>query len=165
MEFTGTAIEAMSMEERMTICNMVVEAGGKNGEPDTPAISRPDATLRDCSLANNIQGAWATQRASPLQTWLCNMGTTFFDACMGPWDHMLQSNGSCTMHACATTRRCSSASATAMQAWSPLMPPPSTMSRSGQTHPSRQCTQMSRPATSRRTGEVPISASLLPEQC
>ena len=32
MEFTGTAIEAMSMEERMTICNMVVEAGGKNGE-------------------------------------------------------------------------------------------------------------------------------------
>lgn len=31
MEFTGPAIEAMSMEERMTICNMVVEAGGKNG--------------------------------------------------------------------------------------------------------------------------------------
>ena len=31
MEFTGSAIEAMSMEERMTICNMVVEAGGKNG--------------------------------------------------------------------------------------------------------------------------------------
>jgi len=31
MEFSGSAIEAMSMEERMTICNMVVEAGGKNG--------------------------------------------------------------------------------------------------------------------------------------
>jgi homoaconitase/3-isopropylmalate dehydratase large subunit len=31
MEFTGSAIENMSMEERMTICNMVVEAGGKNG--------------------------------------------------------------------------------------------------------------------------------------
>lgn len=31
MEFDGTAIGAMSMEERMTICNMVVEAGGKNG--------------------------------------------------------------------------------------------------------------------------------------
>ncbi|KAK9814979.1 hypothetical protein WJX73_003802 [Symbiochloris irregularis] len=31
MEFTGSAIESMSMEERMTVCNMVVEAGGKNG--------------------------------------------------------------------------------------------------------------------------------------
>ena len=32
MEFTGSAIQNMSMEERMTVCNMVVEAGGKNGE-------------------------------------------------------------------------------------------------------------------------------------
>lgn len=31
MEFTGSAVSNMSMEERMTICNMVVEAGGKNG--------------------------------------------------------------------------------------------------------------------------------------
>lgn len=32
MEFCGTAVEAMTMEERMTLCNMVVEAGGKNGK-------------------------------------------------------------------------------------------------------------------------------------
>ena len=31
MEFVGDAISAMNMEERMTVCNMVVEAGGKNG--------------------------------------------------------------------------------------------------------------------------------------
>eukprot|EP00899_Mesostigma_viride_P022635 jgi/Mesvir1/3556/Mv12022-RA.1 len=41
MEFTGTAVEKMTMEERMTLCNMVVEAGGKNG------IVPPDQTTFD----------------------------------------------------------------------------------------------------------------------
>ncbi|KAJ0093626.1 hypothetical protein Patl1_25711 [Pistacia atlantica] len=31
MEFTGTTVESLSMEERMTLCNMVIEAGAKNG--------------------------------------------------------------------------------------------------------------------------------------
>ncbi|MFB2877609.1 3-isopropylmalate dehydratase large subunit [Floridanema aerugineum] len=31
MEFAGGTIAAMSMEERMTMCNMAIEAGGKNG--------------------------------------------------------------------------------------------------------------------------------------
>lgn len=31
MEFVGNTVESLSMEERMTLCNMVVEAGGKNG--------------------------------------------------------------------------------------------------------------------------------------
>ena len=31
LEFTGSTIEAMSAEERMTLCNMSVEAGAKNG--------------------------------------------------------------------------------------------------------------------------------------
>lgn len=36
MEFAGSGISAMSMEDRMTLTNMVIEAGGKNGvvEPD-----------------------------------------------------------------------------------------------------------------------------------
>jgi 3-isopropylmalate/(R)-2-methylmalate dehydratase large subunit len=37
----GTAIEGMNMDERMTICNMVVEAGGKNG------VIAPDQTTFD----------------------------------------------------------------------------------------------------------------------
>ncbi|KAG6506312.1 hypothetical protein ZIOFF_031635 [Zingiber officinale] len=31
MEFVGSTIQGLNMEERMTLCNMVVEAGGKNG--------------------------------------------------------------------------------------------------------------------------------------
>ncbi len=38
MEFAGEAVSRMTMEERMTLCNMVIEAGGKNG------VIAPDAT-------------------------------------------------------------------------------------------------------------------------
>lgn len=38
MEFTGDVIDAMNMSERFTMCNMVIEAGGKNG------IVVPDST-------------------------------------------------------------------------------------------------------------------------
>lgn len=31
MEFTGTAVDEMSMESRMTLCNMAIEAGGTSG--------------------------------------------------------------------------------------------------------------------------------------
>ncbi len=40
MEFTGEAVAALSIDERMTICNMAIEAGGKNGiiAPDEKTI-------------------------------------------------------------------------------------------------------------------------------
>ena len=38
IEFRGTIIDAMSMEERMTLCNMAIEAGGTSG------ICMPDMT-------------------------------------------------------------------------------------------------------------------------
>ncbi len=62
MEFAGSAVENMTMEERMTLCNMVIEAGGKNGviapdqttfdyvkartdKPFEPVYTDPDATF------------------------------------------------------------------------------------------------------------------------
>ena len=38
IEFAGSTLGSMNMEERMTLCNMAIEAGGKNG------IIAPDAT-------------------------------------------------------------------------------------------------------------------------
>ena len=40
MEFAGEAIGSLNMDERMTICNMAIEAGGKNG-----IIAPDDVTL------------------------------------------------------------------------------------------------------------------------
>lgn len=42
MEFTGSIIEKLGMSDRMTICNMAIEAGGKNG------IIAPDTTTKTC---------------------------------------------------------------------------------------------------------------------
>ena len=41
MDFCGEAVSALSVEERMTICNMAIEAGGKNG------IMAPDDKVLD----------------------------------------------------------------------------------------------------------------------
>ena len=41
MEFTGPVIEKLSMSERLTVCNMGIEAGAKN------AIIKPDHIVRD----------------------------------------------------------------------------------------------------------------------
>ncbi|KAJ6420951.1 hypothetical protein OIU84_028352 [Salix udensis] len=45
MEFVGSTVESLTMEERMTLCNMVVEAGGKNGV--VPADSTTFKYLED----------------------------------------------------------------------------------------------------------------------
>ncbi|MFA4943800.1 MAG: aconitase/3-isopropylmalate dehydratase large subunit family protein [Lentisphaeria bacterium] len=45
MEFTGDTIRSLGMEERMTICNMAIEAGAKNG------IIAPDWTTLEYVLA------------------------------------------------------------------------------------------------------------------
>ena len=64
MEFCGSAIEDLGIEDRMTICNMAIEAGGKNGiiaadqkaidyvkartgKPFEPVYSDPDAPVAE----------------------------------------------------------------------------------------------------------------------
>lgn len=48
MEFRGEVIESLGIEERMTICNMAVEAGAKNGiiEPDNKTLEYIRARTR-----------------------------------------------------------------------------------------------------------------------
>src|SRR5205807_6040233 len=47
MEFDGDGVYALNIEERMTLCNMVIEAGGKNG------VIAPDAVMLDYVNARN----------------------------------------------------------------------------------------------------------------
>src|SRR5438874_1780292 len=47
MEFDGEALYALGIEERMTLCNMVIEAGGKNG------VIAPDQVTLDYVNARN----------------------------------------------------------------------------------------------------------------
>src|SRR5262249_19154790 len=47
MEFDGDGVYALSIEERMTLCNMVIEAGGKNG------VIAPDRVTLDYVNARN----------------------------------------------------------------------------------------------------------------
>jgi 3-isopropylmalate/(R)-2-methylmalate dehydratase large subunit len=49
MEFDGDGVYALNIEERMTLCNMVIEAGGKNG------VIAPDRVTLDYVDARNKQ--------------------------------------------------------------------------------------------------------------
>lgn len=53
MEFTGNAIKSLSMDQRFTMANMAIEAGGKNGiiEPDDITVKY----VKDVIKRNNIR--------------------------------------------------------------------------------------------------------------
>jgi len=68
MEFAGETIETLSMDERFTMCNMAIEAGGKNGivgfdEKTTQYLqSRPDgsrARLVGTVFASDVDAEYA----------------------------------------------------------------------------------------------------------
>ncbi|MFQ5647084.1 MAG: 3-isopropylmalate dehydratase large subunit [bacterium] len=53
MEFCGSTVENLDIEQRMTICNMAIEAGGKNGiiAPDDITLAYvKDRAVRDCEV-------------------------------------------------------------------------------------------------------------------
>jgi Aconitase family (aconitate hydratase) len=72
MEFVGPVVEAMTMEDRMTLCNMVVEAGGKNGAHmmTTLKLSTLD-TARRLALQSTVAGPRLNQGLTPCAVVFC----------------------------------------------------------------------------------------------
>ncbi|KAJ8626955.1 hypothetical protein MRB53_020262 [Persea americana] len=64
MEFVGSTVESLTMEERMTLCNMVVEAGGKNGV--VPA-DQTTFNYLEGKTSLNIGPVYSDEQASFLQ--------------------------------------------------------------------------------------------------
>jgi 3-isopropylmalate/(R)-2-methylmalate dehydratase large subunit len=58
MEFDGDGVYALNIEERMTLCNMVIEAGGKNG------VIAPDAVTLEYVRTHNAGSRPFTALAS-----------------------------------------------------------------------------------------------------
>ncbi len=58
LEYTGSAIERLSMEGRMTVCNMTIEAGGRSG------MIAPDDTTFEW-----VEGRDAAPNPLPLDDW------------------------------------------------------------------------------------------------
>jgi 3-isopropylmalate/(R)-2-methylmalate dehydratase large subunit len=98
IEFAGSAVRAMSMEERMTLCNMAVEAGAQTGliapddttfaylaeKPHAPKGPHWDAALADWQSLPSESGAsfdaehaFAAASIAPMVTW----GTSPAQAC------------------------------------------------------------------------------------
>jgi len=63
MEFTGDVIKNLSMDQRFTMANMAIEAGGKNGiiEPDDITIKY----VKDAIKRNNIKRSFTIYKSDP----------------------------------------------------------------------------------------------------
>ncbi len=65
MEFDGDAVYALNIEERMTLCNMVIEAGGKNG------VIAPDQLTLDYVNTRNRSGKpYQVERSDADARWI-----------------------------------------------------------------------------------------------
>jgi len=63
MEFTGDAIRSLSMDQRFTMTNMAIEAGGKNGiiEPDDITVKY----VKDVIKRNNNKRSYTLYKSDP----------------------------------------------------------------------------------------------------
>jgi 3-isopropylmalate/(R)-2-methylmalate dehydratase large subunit len=60
MEFDGDGVYALNIEERMTLCNMVIEAGGKNG-----VIAPDQVTLDYINVRNKAKTPYSVVKSEP----------------------------------------------------------------------------------------------------
>jgi 3-isopropylmalate/(R)-2-methylmalate dehydratase large subunit len=65
MEFDGDGVYALNIEERMTLCNMVIEAGGKNG-----VIAPDHVTLDYVNARNKTRKPYTPVHADPGATYV-----------------------------------------------------------------------------------------------
>jgi 3-isopropylmalate/(R)-2-methylmalate dehydratase large subunit len=63
MEFTGDAIKTLSMDQRFTMANMAIEAGGKNGiiEPDDITVKY----VKEVIKRNNLKRGYTLYKSDP----------------------------------------------------------------------------------------------------
>src|SRR5260370_23921022 len=60
MEFDGDGVYALNVEEGMTLCNMVIEAGGKNG------VIAPDQVMLDyVNSRNKSKKPYVVEKSDP----------------------------------------------------------------------------------------------------
>ena len=77
MEFCGEAIDALSIDERMTVCNMAIEAGGKNG------VMAPDEKTLEyvkSRTSKPFEPVYADEDAKYMKTMEYDVST--FDPCV-----------------------------------------------------------------------------------
>lgn len=93
LEYTGDCIRALSMEERMTVCNMSIEAGARagmiapdqttfdylRGRPEVPAdfdaaVTRWQTLPTDVGAAYDLSNTYRGEDIAPQVTWGTNPG-------------------------------------------------------------------------------------------